>query len=148
MGKRRCHGAFTTAADTPLMHFPIRSCCNCYVRRSSMSDSELALAGIRALAHQGDSPMLATDVGDFHIVVAAPHRHGGVASMLVALGNANVDVSHIEPPVDGSGIYRLTVGDDPHLAIAILEGIGWRVSTALTTRARADFSSSPPLNPG
>jgi len=35
--------------------------------------------------------MLAIDVRDCHLTVITPHRHGGVASMLVALGDARID---------------------------------------------------------
>ena len=62
--------------------------------------------------------------GDCHISVAPPLRSDGVAMMLVALGDAGIGVSHIEPRVDSSGLYRLTVDDIPDLAMRILEGIG------------------------
>jgi hypothetical protein len=41
--------------------------------------------------------MLTIDVRDTDLVLAMPHRHGGVAHMLVALEDAGLDVSRIEP---------------------------------------------------
>jgi hypothetical protein len=79
--------------------------------------------------------MLAIDVRDCHLTVSTPHRHGGVASMLVALGDARIEVSRIEPRGGDSGMYRLTVSDSPELAVRILEGIGCRV-----TRVPSDLS--------
>lgn len=73
--------------------------------------------------------MLAVDVNDCHIMVAMPRRHGGVAGMLVALGDADVAVSRIEPRGAETGIYRLTVGRPSRLAVRILEGIGCQVSS-------------------
>jgi hypothetical protein len=74
--------------------------------------------------------MLAIDVRDCHLTVAAPHRHGGgVASILVALGDARIEVSRIEPRDDESGMYRLTVSDSPELAVRILQGIGCQVGS-------------------
>jgi hypothetical protein len=46
--------------------------------------------------------------------------------MLVALGAAGIGVSKVEPHVDESGIYLLTVSDRPELALLILAGIGCR----------------------
>jgi hypothetical protein len=48
--------------------------------------------------------------------------------MLVALGNARIEVSRIEPRGDESRMYRLTVSDSPELAVRILEGIGYQVT--------------------
>ena len=78
--------------------------------------------------------MLAIDVRDCHLTVSTPHRHGGVASMPVALGDAKIEVSRIEPRGDESGMYRLTVSDSPELAVRILEGIGCQVARAPTDR--------------
>ena len=88
--------------------------------------------------------MLAIDVRDCHLTVSPPHRHGGVASILVALGDARIEVSRIEPRGDDCGMYRLTVSDSPELAVRILEGIGCQVTRApndwigihLTSRAK------------
>jgi hypothetical protein len=76
--------------------------------------------------------MLAIDVTDCHLTVSTPHRHGGVASMLVALGDARIEVSRIEPRGGDCGMYRLTVSDSPELAVRILEGIGCQVTRAPT----------------
>ena len=75
--------------------------------------------------------MLAIDVRDCHLTVSTPHRHGGVASMLVALGDARIEVSRIEPRGE---MYRMTVSDSPELAVRILEGIGCQVARAPTDR--------------
>lgn len=64
--------------------------------------------------------MLAIDVRDCDIVVAMPHRHGGVARMLMALENAELGVSRIEPqsrpdwdvPPDSEG-QPTSGSDDP-----------------------------------
>ena len=88
--------------------------------------------------------MLAIDVRDCHLTVITPHRHGGVASILVALGDARIEVSRIEPQGDDCGMYRLTVSGSPELAVRILEGIDCQVTRApndwigihLTSRAK------------
>jgi hypothetical protein len=84
--------------------------------------------------------MLAIDVRDCHLTVSTPHRHGGVASMLVALGEARIEVSRIEPRGDDCGMYRLTVSDSPELGVRNLEGIGCQVTRAPTTGSE---STSP-----
>jgi len=81
--------------------------------------------------------MLAIDVKDCHLTVSTPHRHGGVASMLVALGDARIEVSRIEPRGE---MYRMTVSDSPELAVRILEGIGCQVTRAPPTGSE---STSP-----
>ena len=43
--------------------------------------------------------MLAIDAGESDFVLVMPHRHGGVASMLLALEDAGLGVSSIEPRV-------------------------------------------------
>jgi hypothetical protein len=70
--------------------------------------------------------MLAIEDGDCPIFVAPPQRPDGVASMLVALGAAGIEVSKAEPQIDDSGIYVLTVSDNPELARRILAKIGCR----------------------
>jgi hypothetical protein len=70
--------------------------------------------------------MLAIEARDCPILVAPPRRPDGVASMLVALGAAGIGVSKVEPRIDDSGIYLLTVSDSPELAVRILAGIGCR----------------------
>ncbi len=72
--------------------------------------------------------MLAIDVMDRDIMVATPHRHGGVARMLAALQAAGLRVIRIEPRHDERGMYRLTLNDSPELAVRILEKLGCRVS--------------------
>jgi hypothetical protein len=44
--------------------------------------------------------------------------------MLVALGEARIEVSRIELRGDDWGMYRLAVSDSAELAVRILEGIG------------------------
>jgi hypothetical protein len=58
------------------------------------------------------------------IMVAMPHRHGGVASMLVALGDANVEVIAIAPSGDDTGVYQLTLGEGSQGAAELLAGMG------------------------
>lgn len=70
--------------------------------------------------------MLAIEARDCPIFVAPPRRPDGVASMLVALGAAGIAVSKVEPRIDDSGIYVLTVSDSPELAVRILARIGCR----------------------
>jgi hypothetical protein len=72
--------------------------------------------------------MLAFDVKDSDLVVATPHHHGGVARMLMALEDAGLGVSWIEPRVGEAGKYRLMVKGGAELAVRILEGIGCRVT--------------------
>ena len=72
--------------------------------------------------------MLAIDVGDSDLMVVMPHRYGGVASMLVALGDAGLGVSRIEPRIGEAGAYRLTVQGRAEIAVTILEGIGCTVA--------------------
>jgi hypothetical protein len=74
--------------------------------------------------------MLAIDVRDTDLVLAMPHRHGGVARILVALEDAGLGVSRIEPQIGGAGVYRLTVHGNAERAVRILEGLGCRVSAA------------------
>lgn len=70
--------------------------------------------------------MLAIDVRDCDIMVSVPDSHGGVAPMLVALEEAGLGVTHIEPWAGEPGIYRLTFTDSPEHALRILESIGCR----------------------
>ena len=70
--------------------------------------------------------MLAIDVRNSDIILAMPHRQGGVASMLVALKDAGLGVSRIEPRIGETGMYRLMVNDNAEVAVRILEGIGCR----------------------
>ncbi len=72
--------------------------------------------------------MLAVDVGDSDLAVTLPHRHGGVARVLVALGDAGLGVSRIEPRAGQAGKYRLTVQGNAESAVRILEGMGCRVT--------------------
>ena len=68
--------------------------------------------------------MLAIDVRDSDLMLVVPHRHGGVAGMLVALEDAGLGVSRIEPRIGDAGMYRLTVRGSAEIAVTILEGIG------------------------
>ena len=72
--------------------------------------------------------MLAVDVRDSDLILAMPHRHGGVARMLVALEEAGLGVSRIEPRTGEAGMYRLSVKGSTEIAVRILEGIGCRVT--------------------
>ena len=72
--------------------------------------------------------MLAIDAGESDFVLVMPHRHGGVASLLLALEDAELGVSSIEPRVGEAGIYRLIVKGSAEIAVRILEGIGCRVT--------------------
>jgi hypothetical protein len=73
--------------------------------------------------------MLAIDIRDCDILVTTPHRHGGIARMLVALENAGLGVSQIEPRIGETGKYRLRAKGSPEVAVRILEGIGCRVTS-------------------
>jgi len=68
--------------------------------------------------------MLAIDVTDSDLMVIMPHRHGGLAGMLVALEDAGLAVSRIEPRIGEAGMYRLTLHGRAEIAVTILEGIG------------------------
>lgn len=73
--------------------------------------------------------MYAMNTNDCQLIVSLPHRHGGVASMLAALGKAEIEVTRIEPRGDdGAGMYRVTVSHRPRLAVVLLEGFGCRVT--------------------
>jgi DNA-binding PadR family transcriptional regulator len=74
--------------------------------------------------------MLAIDIRDSDLVLAMPHRHGGVAHMLVALEDAGLGVSRIEPRVGDAGMYRLTVQGSADIAVRVLEGLGCRVTAS------------------
>ena len=75
--------------------------------------------------------MLAMDVRRGHLLVAPPHRRDGVAAMLVALGDAGIVVTQVEPD-DDSGMYRLTVSGSVGRSAEVLEGIGCRIGTSPT----------------
>jgi DNA-binding PadR family transcriptional regulator len=51
--------------------------------------------------------------------------------MLMALEDAGLRVSRIEPRVGQIGMYRLTAKGSPELVARILEGIGFRVASPL-----------------
>ncbi len=72
--------------------------------------------------------MLAIDIRDSDLVLAMPHRHGGVACMLVALEEAGLGVSQIQPRTGETGMYRLTVHGSAERAVRTLERIGCRVA--------------------
>jgi len=68
--------------------------------------------------------MLATEIVNCQITVSPPRRSDGVASMLVALGDAGMGVSQARPRADDGGMYILTVAGDPGRAKEVLESIG------------------------
>ncbi len=72
--------------------------------------------------------MLGVDIRDSDIVLAMPNRHAGVAGVLVALEDAGLGVSRIEPRTGETGMYRLTVKGSAEVAVKVLEGIGCRVT--------------------
>ena len=72
--------------------------------------------------------MFAIDIRDSDLVVVVPQRHGGVAGMLVALGDAGLAVSRIEPRIGEAGVYLLTVQGKAEIAVTILEGFGCTVT--------------------
>ena len=72
--------------------------------------------------------MLAIDVTDSDLMLVMPHRHGGVAGMLIALEDAGLGVSRIEPRYGEAGMYRLIVQGKAEVAVTILEAIGCTVS--------------------
>jgi len=74
--------------------------------------------------------MLAIDVRDSDLMLTMPHRHGGVALMLVALEEAGLGVSGIQPRTGQPGMYRVTVQGSAERAVRILEGIGCRVASS------------------
>jgi DNA-binding PadR family transcriptional regulator len=72
--------------------------------------------------------MLAIDVTDSDLMLVMPHRHGGVAGMLIALEEAGLGVTRIEPRSGEVGMYRLTVQGRAEAAVTILEAIGCTVT--------------------
>jgi DNA-binding PadR family transcriptional regulator len=72
--------------------------------------------------------MLAIDIRDSDLVLATPHRRGGVADMLMALEDAGLGVSRIEPRIGEAGMYRLSVKGSAEIAVRVLEGMGCRVT--------------------
>ena len=72
--------------------------------------------------------MLAIDITDSDLVLAMPHRNGGVADMLMALEDAGLGVSRIEPRIGEAGMYRLSVKGSAEIAVRVLEGMGCRVT--------------------
>ena len=72
--------------------------------------------------------MLAIDITDSDLVLAMPHRHGGVADMLMALEDAGLGVSRIEPRTGEAGMYRLSVKGSAETAVRVLEGMGCRIT--------------------
>ena len=54
---------------------------------------------------------------------------GSAADLLVALGNAGVGVTHLEPSGHDPRALVVAVDRDPDLAVRILEGIGCDVVT-------------------
>ena len=72
----------------------------------------------------------------WQITALPPHRADAVASMIVALGDARVGVTHAEPAIDDSGGYVLTV-DHPRDAIDVLAGLGCVVQRITPERTAA-----------
>jgi hypothetical protein len=79
--------------------------------------------------------MLAIDVRDSDIMETTQPRQGGVARMLAALQDAGLRVIRIEPRLNETGMYRVTLIDSPELALRILKAIGRRVSAPAATAA-------------
>ena len=77
--------------------------------------------------------MLAIDVRDSDIMETTQHRQGGVTRMLAALQEAGLRVIRIEPRLNETGMYRVTLIDSPELAVRILKAIGRRVSPPAAT---------------
>lgn len=77
--------------------------------------------------------MLAIDVRDSDIMEPTQHRQGGVARMLAALQDAGLRVIRIEPRLNETGLYRVTLIDSPELAVRILKAIGRRVGPPVST---------------
>ena len=96
-----------------------RCCCNCYFAGGRLPSTEHRLNGARVGCPNRGRQMLAIDVSDSDLLLAMPHRHGGVAHMLVALEDAGLGET---------GMYRLTVKGSAEIAARILEGIGCTVS--------------------
>jgi hypothetical protein len=95
------------------------------VSLSSFSDPDGSQRRIRGLERGPD--ILTIDVRDTDLVLTMPHRRG-VAHMLVALEDAGLGVSRIEPRIGEAGVYRLTVHGNAQSARSILEGLGCRVT--------------------
>jgi hypothetical protein len=72
--------------------------------------------------------MLAIDSTDSDLVLAMPRRQGGVADLLMALEDAGLGVSRIEPRIGEAGMYRLSVKGSAENAVRVLEGMGCRVT--------------------
>jgi DNA-binding PadR family transcriptional regulator len=72
--------------------------------------------------------MFAIDVRDSDLVLVMPAGQGGVARMLMALEDAGLGVSRIQPRAGEAGMYRLTVQGNAEIAVRVLEGIGCRVN--------------------
>jgi hypothetical protein len=87
--------------------------------------------------------MLTIDVRDTGLVLAMPHWNGGVARILVAIEDAGLGVSRIEPRIGEAGMYRVTVQGNPEIAVTILEGMGCRV-TPVAVPAGVDMRARGP----
>jgi hypothetical protein len=53
--------------------------------------------------------------------------------MLAALHAAGLKVILIEPRINETGMYRLTLSDSPDIAVRILKTIGCRATPSLST---------------
>jgi hypothetical protein len=78
--------------------------------------------------HRGVRPWT-RDAAVFQITVTPPLRSDGVASMLVALGDAGIGVTQVVPTNDDTGMYRMTVNVSSTLAAKVLIGIGCVVNS-------------------
>jgi hypothetical protein len=56
-----------------------------------------------------------------------PQRHGGVAGILVALGDANIEVIAIEPEADNPGVFQLMLRESSQGAVELLQAMGCSV---------------------
>jgi len=54
-------------------------------------------------------------------------------SLLAALQDAGLRVIRIEPRINETGLYRVTLIDSPELAVRILKAIGGRASPSVST---------------
>jgi hypothetical protein len=68
--------------------------------------------------------MVAIGASKRRMVVDLPLGSEAVANMLIALGEAGIEVSRLGRSADNNGAFSLTVNGSPHLAEAILESIG------------------------
>jgi hypothetical protein len=76
---------------------------------------------------EGGIQMVVVGAERRRMVVALPLGSEAVADMLIALGEAGIEVSQLGRSADDNGAFSLTVNGSPHLAGSILESIGCTV---------------------